>query len=264
MQKRSFYSENAAIPETQFNCEMFYHRNGFLNRSQMHLHNYIEIGICTGGSGLFFIGNEVYPFTEGSVSVIDSGILHIAQSPDDRPSDWIFMNVKGLSQQTKCGSKILNTREAKYLMKILVRELEEKHSDSPVNARKLVEVLISVTNRNETKETPDYNKKTKKISPALAVIMQEYRKEIKIEDLANACHINTGYFRKLFKECIGSSPLEYINKIRLKEAAMLLKQTDLSVQEISERSGFQTLSHFNRCFLAEFETSPTKFRKQNK
>ena len=56
---------------------------------------------------------------------------------------------------------------------------------------------------------------------------------------------------------------EYIQRVRLKEAALLLSQTEMSVIEISEASGFQTLSHFNRSFLNTFGMSPTKYRNNS-
>ncbi|MFA6948869.1 MAG: AraC family ligand binding domain-containing protein, partial [Eubacteriales bacterium] len=47
--------------------------------SYMHYHNYLELGLCVRGSGVFFIDSEIYPFGEGDISLIFPGEIHIAQ-----------------------------------------------------------------------------------------------------------------------------------------------------------------------------------------
>ena len=67
--------------------------NGNRTASDMHWHNCAEIGLCTSGSGLFFVGNRVRSFTKGCVTFMPGGLAHIAQSPDDSPSEWKFIFV---------------------------------------------------------------------------------------------------------------------------------------------------------------------------
>jgi transcriptional regulator GlxA family with amidase domain len=51
--------------------------------------------------------------------------------------------------------------------------------------------------------------------------------------------------------------------MRLKHARMLLLKTDESINEIAYKSGFETPSHFIRCFKKHFELPPQQFRQQN-
>ena len=148
-------------------------------------------------------------------------------------------------------------------MKMIVAELQSPESDSTKNVWHLVNVLLSIVNRNkETDKNYTYSKKLEKILPALNLITKKYKEHIQIETLANACHFNVGYFRRIFKELTNCTPIDYIHRVRLEEATLLLSQTTMSVLEISETVGFQSLSNFNRSFLSSFGVSPTKYRQQ--
>lgn len=69
-------------------------------------------------------------------------------------------------------------------------------------------------------------------------------------------------YRKL-KDITGMSIKEFILDIRLKRAAQLLKESDLTVAEISDRTGFANPKYFSVCFKRRFETSPSDFKKQD-
>lgn len=263
MQKRTFSELDAQGANDTQTYELFTYRNGFLQHSQRHTHDYLEIGICLQGSGLFFIGNKVFLFKANSVSIIEKGIPHIAQSPNTQPSEWIFINVKSPLLETPVYGGVFDGQEMFWLLTMIVSELQNVENKDTENVLHLMKVLISIANRQKDKDNDYmYNRKLERILPALNLISQKYKEAIKIEDLASACHFNIGYFRRIFKEQTNCSPVDYIRKVRLKEAALLLSQTKMSVLEISQSAGFQTLSHFNRSFLSYFGVSPTKYRKQ--
>ena len=71
-------------------------------------------------------------------------------------------------------------------------------------------------------------------------------------------------FRRNFKDSIGMLPLEYINTYRLKAAATLLKNTSNQIIEIAGRTGFPTLSQFNRLFKSYYGCSPLAYRKRDR
>ncbi len=70
-------------------------------------------------------------------------------------------------------------------------------------------------------------------------------------------------YRKV-KQKTGYSPAIYIRKKRLATAQEWIKESDAQISEIAYETGFQSLNYFSRCFLDEFGTSPTRFRKSQK
>ena len=70
-------------------------------------------------------------------------------------------------------------------------------------------------------------------------------------------------YRKI-KDITGMSIKEFILDVRLKRAAQLLGESDLTVAEISDRTGFANPKYFSVCFKRRFDISPTEFKKQEK
>ncbi|RLB94985.1 MAG: hypothetical protein DRH90_26020 [Deltaproteobacteria bacterium] len=61
----------------------------------------------------------------------------------------------------------------------------------------------------------------------------------------------------------GTTPTEFINRLRIEHAAQLLCTTDKSILEIALDCGFENQGHFHRRFKDRFETTPLKYRKKS-
>jgi AraC-like DNA-binding protein len=75
---------------------------------------------------------------------------------------------------------------------------------------------------------------------------------------------NRTLFMEAFLSSYGASFLEYINDLRLKDAILLLEQSDLSMEEISEKVGFGTVKTFRRQFQAKYNMLPKIYRNLTK
>ena len=95
-------------------------------------------------------------------------------------------------------------------------------------------------------------------------IAQNYNQDITIEELAKYCNMSVSHFRKQFREAAGTSPLEYLNNLRISVARHLLRTTKEPVLAISEAVGFRTLSSFNRLFKRIYGISPREARSGNR
>ena len=81
--------------------------------------------------------------------------------------------------------------------------------------------------------------------------------------LAKDCNMSETYYRKLFSKACGSTPLEYINNLRLKYAIELLNSNYYTVSEVSEKCGFSTPYYFSAFIKKETGNPPSKFLKNN-
>ena len=68
-------------------------------------------------------------------------------------------------------------------------------------------------------------------------------------------------YRKI-KDITGMSIKEFILDVRLKRAAQLLKDSELTISEVSDRTGFVNPKYFSVCFKRRFDLSPSDFKKQ--
>lgn len=68
-------------------------------------------------------------------------------------------------------------------------------------------------------------------------------------------------YRKI-KQLTGLSPIEFIKKIRLKKAAILLSKNGFTVSEVMYLVGYTNASYFTKCFVAEFGITPSVYREK--
>lgn len=87
-----------------------------------------------------------------------------------------------------------------------------------------------------------------------------YEPGIEIHDLADVAGLSPAQFRRSFHTWIGMSPQNYVTRVRLEKARLLLMTTDLIVSAVAEQVGFESLSYFTRLFKQEFGISPARYR----
>jgi AraC-like DNA-binding protein len=98
---------------------------------------------------------------------------------------------------------------------------------------------------------------------ATAFIDNNYEKDISVQDIARNCGLDRSYFGKIFKEAMGYTPQEFLLSFRISKAQDLLKNSPMSVGEISHAVGYENQLHFSRAFAKFCGMSPTAWRKSN-
>ena len=83
-----------------------------------------------------------------------------------------------------------------------------------------------------------------------------------VAEMAEMCHYSVSHFTALFRQFYRCPPGEYCRMQRLRRAAYELKNANLSVSEISDRTGFASIQQFSRAFRARFGISPSLWRKR--
>ena len=90
---------------------------------------------------------------------------------------------------------------------------------------------------------------------------QNFSENLSLSLLEEKLHLNKYYISHLFSGKLGLRFNDYINSLRISEARKLLINSDLSVTEISEQVGFNTLRTFNRAFSKQTGYSPSEYRR---
>jgi AraC-like DNA-binding protein len=90
---------------------------------------------------------------------------------------------------------------------------------------------------------------------------QNFSENLSLSLLEEKLHLNKYYISHLFSGKLGLRFNDYINSLRISEACKLLTNSSLSITDISEQVGFNTLRTFNRAFAKQTGFSPTEYRK---
>lgn len=96
---------------------------------------------------------------------------------------------------------------------------------------------------------------------ALRYIEKNFRKNPSLTETALAINISPSHLSKLFSQYLNTSYSRFLNEEKINHAQKLLVNTNLSMVEIAEQSGFSNSNYFCDAFKKFLGTSPLKFRK---
>lgn len=101
-----------------------------------------------------------------------------------------------------------------------------------------------------------------KVDMTKEYIEKHYMDDIQVEQMAARLCLSTGYLSMVFKKEIGENIKQYIRNVRMKKAEELLTDTQMSVREVGEKTGFRNMSYFSKCFRQQFGDSPESYRRR--
>lgn len=103
-----------------------------------------------------------------------------------------------------------------------------------------------------------------RLARALAEVLQAPAKPWTVERLAGVAGMSRSSFAEHFAAAFGHSPMEFVQKVRMRHAGHLLATTELPVKVIATSIGYASRSYFSRAFSAAYGIDPTAFRHASK
>ncbi len=120
---------------------------------------------------------------------------------------------------------------------------------------------VSIVEAETVETTEDTEPEPELIAKARILVEKHLQDgEYGVEQLAaELCMERTGLYKKL-TALTGTTPVAFIRQIRLRNAALLLKEGHLTVNEIAEKTGFSSPSYFTKCFKKQYGVLPSEFK----
>ncbi len=103
-----------------------------------------------------------------------------------------------------------------------------------------------------------------KMEKIILYIQDSYEKDLSIQSIADYFHISPFYLSKLFKNHLGSGVMSYVQQVRTVQAERMLRESSLSIRQISENVGFKNEKSFRKSFTNMYHMTPKKYQLNDK
>ena len=146
------------------------------------------------------------------------------------------------SAHTLSGSRAIVNALSSVLLVLIVRAYLEQGGEAPLGG-----ILNGL--------------RDKRLRQLIQTVVSRPEDEWNIKKMTALANLSRAQLMRLFKQQTGISPHAFVNLIRLRQAAVLLRQTADSVLSVALNVGFQSETHFGKAFKKQYGISPGQYRK---
>lgn len=260
-----------------------------------HCHNFHHLLYVTGGCGTLTVSGAAYAMRENEMYVVPPGTYHSFVSDLSRPLCTI--EVKALVGDPRLAAYLKHMPLCMTLPHAKLKLILEAMLDEATYCRpqykemitaNFIEFILNIQRLHSMSEQPDEREAAAapdllreaqpsasllpaKAEPgddvagrAIQYLHANYDRKIVLKEMARRLAVSSAHLCRAFYERYRVSPMQYLNNWRMHEAKELLKNTDLSITEISAKVGFQSVHYLSRRFAARENVSPLQYRQQMK
>ncbi|MCX7002077.1 MAG: AraC family transcriptional regulator [bacterium] len=248
-----------------------------------HTHEFDELVVITGGSGLHVIDNEQYPLIRGDAFVIRGEHVHGFRNVEGlRLVNILFSRERFQAIQEQCRnlpgfralfvlepqSRHTHRFEAKlhlspaqlnHVMHLIELLQEELHTHAPGSAL-IIEALVTVTFvtmcRYYSSADSGSCHALIRISKVIRDLEDHYVQNHSLDAMARSAGMGVRSFRRAFKLATGCAPGVYLLRLRIERAVQLLAQPDANVTNVALDVGFDNSSFFAQQFRKIMGVTP--------
>lgn len=194
----------------------------------------------------------------GDVVLLDCRLPHYYHA--QKPVRFQFLHFDGGPARAYC--ELLYTRggacqkghpECRSLIHDILDEMNNARADDHRLCALLHQIMSTLAAGQKNLSKP--------VSQAIEYICGHYREAVTVEEIARRSALSKYHFSRIFRAETGSSPHEYLCRIRIRHAQELIMETGRSIDDIAAECGFSSTSHFIRAFKKEMDFTPAVYRK---
>lgn len=249
--------------------------------SKLHHHSFGELSLFVGGSGFESIDGVRQPVRAGTASLVMPFHMHVIEVEQPLHKYRCCFDLQllfGMGDDDDLSGLLygvgtifpsfvdFSAAPFRQMRHIFDQLLEEFTGPSTLGRRhllraKLTEALLLFL------RTADAGNRHAELAESggilwavLHYIHTNYKRNLTLEELCRCFHLTAPYLSRLFKAHTGKGFAEYLQRLRVENAATLLLHTKLPVTEICYEAGFESLNTFGRVFRKLKGVSPREYR----
>ena len=269
--------ENVTLYMQHYKGESFYEK--------LHQHKEIQISVVLEGEGTYIIGDCVGHFKPNDIFILGENLPHVFKRDKAFEKDAEMVSL--FFSKNSYGEDFFNLPEFEHLQNFFNNAVlgYEVISNKTILLSLLSNIgnlakyeqfisfleiltLISTGEKRELSSLINLKKyagdEGKRMSDIFQYTMNNYHKEISLEQVSDIANMTPNAFCRYFKQRTNKTFVNFLIDIRIGSACKLLTQNnDLNITEISYKSGFNNLANFNRKFKALKGVTPSDYRKKH-
>jgi AraC-like DNA-binding protein len=255
----------------------------------LHYHPEIQLTLIVKSKGTVIVGDKICTFEAGDAFLLGPGLPHVfLDKTDAKQSDTDnvhaisiyfkinsfgddFFNlpenhlIKDLLQKSSRGLKFKGEMKRQIPKKI--EELKQKKGAELLIA--FFDILNSLSKTDEVElissisfmKTNDESE-SKRIENIFRYVMDNFSREINLEEIAAISAMNVTSFCRFFKQRTRKTFTMFVNEVRIGHACKELLYNNYNINEVAYRCGFNNISNFNRQFKGITGLTPTAYAKK--
>lgn len=246
-----------------------------------HIQSCDEITYAISGKATVYTDGKPMEITKGQIHFVKKGISHRIVAHEANNFRYIcigfvpnenYESISDILMYLKSVNTFIanDSGNIRILSEMLINEsyTKEYNSDVMINSY-MVQILTEIyrlCNGNKKNEGNKYQNTYSGLAiyHALRYIDRNYTEINNIKEISEKLSYSEYYLAHIFKEKIGVSIKQYITEKKIAEACNLIKNSNLSITEISEKLGYTTPHSFSQNFKKITGVSPTEYKNNNK
>lgn len=274
------------------NMDISFVRHARYTPAFWHKHDFFEIIYVLKGNCINYILDRNISMNPGDICIMAPNVTHALSAFHD---DDLIMNIlirKSTFEQSFFGlldgDTILSdffkrtfyqTSEIPYLLfhtgqdPVLSELIDRAYTECEQQKRykkQMVNTLLSLFFINLFRRHEQHtelsgihlNSSEENLMYILRYMQANYR-TVSLKELSSIFNYSERQLQRIIQNATGHTFIENIQNQKMKQASELLRNSTLSISEISERSGFQSLNNFRKTFFRYFQMTPSEYRKSH-
>lgn len=255
-----------------------------------HVHNYVEIMYVCSGRIVHIIDGRELEMNAGDILFMNQHVHHSIKKADiddvainlivlpeffDIPLVMIKANGENLLADFLMGTFRINEKKPQYLhfktahimaienlMENIIESLLEGKNEDNINQMTIGLVFLHLLNNIETISDKSLLSGNDILADTAIRYINLRYKDASLFELAESMHQSLPNMSKIIKNSTGCTFSQLLQKKRNEQAAVFLKDTNMSISEIINAVGYENSSHFYRLFREKYGMSPKEYRKK--
>lgn len=253
----------------------------------MHRHDFTEIVVVLDGVGDHLLDDGRFPISTGDVFVIDQNHAHGYRNARGLQIANVLFDERFLLERERSlrhmagyqtlvhlepgsrkrlsfGGKLKLTTAHRIRVEERIYELrdelERRHDGyQALSLSILVDIIVRLC-RLYRADMSESQRTLYDMGEVVGYLERHYQEKLEIRDLEELVAMSSRTLMRRFGQATGTTPMQYLLRVRLSRAAHLLRTTRHTMTDIAARVGFSDSNYFSRQFRKAMGTSPTEYR----